>query len=155
MQFFLSNFTNKVDAKGRVSIPSDFRAVIASDPASRVYVGRSFTDRALDGYTHERITELAATIGTLRAYNKEKVSFARSILGEARAFGVDAEGRIVLPEAMRDFAGIKDQATFVGIGPSFQIWEPDAFHASQSECMAIAADNRDLLDGAPPAGSEA
>ena len=62
MQFFLCNFTNKVDAKGRVSIPADFRAVISSDAANRVYIGRSFTARALDGYTHDGINQLAATI---------------------------------------------------------------------------------------------
>lgn len=68
------------------------------------------------------------------------------LLGEARRLGYDKTGRIVLPEAFRDHAGLSNAATFVGLGNRFQIWQPAA-HDARKATMSERVKNTPLVMG--------
>jgi MraZ protein len=145
MDRFVSHFTNRLDAKGRVSIPASFRAVLARDGFEGLYVHPALGMRALDAGGHGLLAEIDAILGTLPPYSDEKDQLSTALLGVSEVLKVDPEGRVQLTESLKSFAGIGDQATFVGLGAKFQIWEPVAFEAHLQEARARVRDLRASL----------
>jgi len=134
---FLSKFVNKVDRKGRVSVPATFRAALAGQSFNGIIAFRSFKDAALDAGGIDRIEEMAARLDTLQQFSKEYDALA-SIFADAQQLPFDGEGRIMLPEELAAHAGITDSAAFVGLGRTFQIWEPAAHAQHQAEMRESA-----------------
>jgi MraZ protein len=129
---FLSTFTNKVDRKGRVSVPATFRAAVAGQSFAGIVAYRSFKLDALEGSDYARIAEMSARLETLEQFSEEYDNLA-SIFADAQQLPFDGEGRIVLPESLVEHAGITDLATFVGQGSTFQVWEPEKYKRHQAE----------------------
>lgn len=129
MDRFVSNFTNRLDAKGRVSIPAPFRAVMARDGFEGIYVHPSLDLAALDAGGNALLSDIDRLLETLSLYSDERDSLATALLGTSEVLKADGEGRVILTESLKTYAGIKDQVTFVGQGRKFQIWEPESFQA--------------------------
>jgi transcriptional regulator MraZ len=129
---FFSTFVNKVDRKGRVSVPATFRAALEGSSFPGVILFRSFRLAALDGSGIDRMEELSARIDALDEFSEDREALA-SIFADAQQLPFDGEGRIILPEALSAHAGITETAAFVGLGRTFQIWEPQSFEKHQQE----------------------
>lgn len=129
MDRFVSNFTNRLDAKGRVSIPAAFRAVLGRDGFEGIYVHPALDAPALDAGGNTLLREIEAFLASLPPYSDERDRLSTALFGTSEILKVDTEGRIVLTETVKAHAGIVDQVTFVGLGHKFQIWEPTAFRA--------------------------
>ncbi len=127
MELFLSTYVNKVDRKGRVSVPATFRAALAGQRFPGIVVFPSFKYRALDASGIDRMDELAARLETLDEFSEEHENLAALLFGASQPLPFDSEGRIVLPEKLAEHALISESAAFVGLGKSFQIWEPNRF----------------------------
>ena len=123
---FLSTQVNKVDRKGRVSVPATFRTTLAGQRFPGIVVFPSFRFPALDGSGEDRIEEMIARLDRLEQFSDEYENLS-SLFGEALRLPFDPEGRVTLPQELADYAGITEAAAFVGLGPSFQIWEPHRF----------------------------
>ena len=144
MTSFLSTFVNKVDRKGRVSVPAPFRASLSSDSYQGIIAYPSMTDTALDGFGRSMLEELnrRQLDKTMSDGDFEQAllggsdSLVDTIMGMAHELPFDGEGRVVLPASLTDAAQITDQATFVGRGTRFQIWSPDVFEIHQSAAVA-------------------
>jgi transcriptional regulator MraZ len=130
---FLSTFVNKVDRKGRVSVPASFRAALAGQSFPGIVAYRSFKNAALEGSGIDRLEEMSARLDALDQFSEESESLA-SIFADAQQLAFDSEGRIVLPQLLAEHAGITEAAAFVGLGRTFQIWEPEA-HKSHQEAL--------------------
>ena len=85
----------------------------------------------------DRMEELSARIDAFPEFSDERAAVA-SLLADAQPLAFDGEGRVILPEALCRHTGISELAAFVGLGPSFQIWEPQRFEAHR-EAMREAA----------------
>jgi transcriptional regulator MraZ len=132
---FLSTYVNKVDRKGRVSVPATFRAFLASQRFAGIVAIPSFKYPALDASGIDRIEEMSERIDRLAQYSEEQEVLS-SLFARAQELPFDTEGRIVLPPRLAEHAGITDSAAFVGLGSTFQIWEPRRFeehHRAQLE----------------------
>ena len=130
MKIFLSTFTNKVDKKGRVSVPAPFRNVVANSHFPGIVVYRSLNFPCIEGADASFIEQLSEQIyGDFSPFSDEQIAVATSVLGGANQLTFDPEGRVVLPPEVRADAGIGDHATFVGLGRKFQIWDADAYVA--------------------------
>ncbi|UEM02163.1 MraZ family transcriptional regulator [Skermanella mucosa] len=142
MAIFLSSFLNKVDKKGRVSVPASFRGVLAKDSpegvASSVIVFRSLQFSALEACSPEHMDRLAETLDQMDIPPEEKDLFQATIFAGSIQLGIDAEGRILIPQDMLDFAGITEQASFVANNKTFQIWEPAAHAARMEEARKLS-----------------
>lgn len=138
MDRFVSNFCNRLDAKGRVSIPAPFRAILVKDGFPGLYVHPSLDQQALDAGGNALLSEIDALLSTLSPYSEERDSLSTALLGVSEALKVDAEGRVVLTESLKVYAGIGDLVTFVGHGTKFQLWEPERFEAHLSAARAGA-----------------
>jgi MraZ protein len=129
---FLSTYVNKVDRKGRVSVPATFRASLADQRFAGIVAFPSYRYRAIDGNGIDRMEELSARIDALDEFSEDREALA-SIFADAQQLPFDGEGRIVLPEALSAHAGITENAAFVGLGRTFQIWEPQRFEKHQQD----------------------
>lgn len=129
MNRFVSNFTNRLDAKGRVSIPATFRTVLARDGFEGLYVHPALDAPALDAGGNALLGEIDALLSGLSPYSDEHDQLSTALFGTSEILKVDSEGRVVLTESVKHHAGIADQVTFVGLGQKFQIWEPGRFAA--------------------------
>ena len=132
MALFLSTFVNKVDKKGRVSVPAPFRTALVQQTFSGIIAFRSFKLPAIEGSGIDRMEEMSARIDALDEFSEDRDALS-SIFADAQQLAFDGEGRIVLPEALCAHAGITENAAFVGLGRTFQIWEPQRFEQHRDE----------------------
>ena len=152
MDRFLSNLSSRLDAKGRVSIPAPFRAILARDGFPGLYVHPSLDQEALDAGGEALLSEIDRLLGSLPLYSAERDSLSTALLGVSETLKIDPEGRVTLTESLKAYAGIADAVTFVGLGSKFQIWEPERFRA---HLAAARADARELKRRLARLGSEA
>ena len=145
MDRFVSHFTNRLDAKGRVSIPASFRAVLARDGFEGLYVHPSLDAEAVDCGGHALLKEIDELLATLSPYSEERDMFSTALLGTSEILKVDTEGRVVLTESVKTYAGISSEVTFVGQGHKFQIWEPSRFQSHLAEARSRVRDLRKQL----------
>ncbi|WP_207476864.1 division/cell wall cluster transcriptional repressor MraZ [Arenibaculum pallidiluteum] len=140
MAVFLSTFVNRIDRKGRVSVPAPFRQVLAEQTpggvASGVIVFRSTSANALEACSAKHMEDLAADLDLMDITDEEREDLELSIFGASQHLPIDPEGRIVLPDDLRDFAGIGEQVAFVGKRNTFQIWHPESFQERMAQAQA-------------------
>ena len=132
MALFASTFVNKIDRKGRVSVPASFRAALMGQPYAGIVAFRSLKFQALDAGGFDRLEEISQGLDGLPELSDERDALA-SMLSDAQQLPFDSEGRVILPQPLLAYAGIGDTAAFVGIGRSFQIWEPQCYQSHQEE----------------------
>lgn len=136
MALFLSTYTNKLDRKGRLSVPAPFRAALADQAFKGVVAFRSCKYPALDCFGMDRMESLGHSLDALDLFSDTQDDLAATIFADARPLAFDTEGRIILPEDLITHANLTEQAAFVGRGHTFQIWEPTAFAAWQTEARS-------------------
>ena len=151
MDRFLSNFTHRFDAKGRISIPASFRQVLAKDGFAGVYAYPSLDAPALDCGGNALIAEIDALLQTMPPYSQSRDAFATALLGMSEVLRLDAEGRVFFEGRLKTALGLGDEAVFVGQGHKFQIWEPTRFQAHLEQARARVRRLRAERDAlAPP-----
>ena len=124
---FLSNYENRLDKKGRVSVPSSFRAYLNSMGYNGFIIYPSFNHAALDGCAQDRIEKLSESIDSLGPFEDKRDYFATSVLSESVNLNFDSEGRVSIPDKLLKHAKIKSNIVFVGLGKVFQMWDPKIF----------------------------
>jgi len=124
MDLFVSTFVNKIDKKGRVSLPSIFRSALPKDHKNEIILLKSLRNRAIEGLSVLRVKEIASRINNLDFFSDEHDDFTTSIFSEMLPTNLDKEGRFLLPEKLKDFASIKNEVAFIGQGYFFQIVNP-------------------------------
>lgn len=145
MLLFLSTFTNKVDKKGRVSVPSQFRAALSASEFAGIIAYQSFVNDCVEACSMERIEQLSMSIDELDPYSDERDAFAMAIMGGSVQLSFDTEGRVLLPESLLEAATITDKAVFVGKGKTFEIWNADKFTEYSKQAMKLAKKERGIL----------
>jgi MraZ protein len=152
MDQFVSTFTNRIDTKGRVSVPASFRTVLAKDGLDGIYCYPSLDAPALDAGGRRLVDKINALVEDLAPYSDEKDQLATALFGTSEVLTIDQDGRTILPERLREHAGITTHITFVGLGEKFQMWEPKRFEAHLAGARQKVRDLRKLL-GAGRRGS--
>jgi len=133
MNRFVSTYTMRLDAKGRISIPASYRAVLARDGFEGLYCHPALDRPALDAGGNALMAEIEALIERYPPYSDEREEFSAALYGRSETLKFDSEGRIVLTETLKTHAEISDAVTCVGLGHKFQIWEPERFRAHLAE----------------------
>ena len=124
---FLSTYENKLDKKGRVSVPASFRSYLSNLGYNGVICYPSFNNQSIEAWPQDRIEKISNAIDALSPFEEKKDYFATSILSESINLQFDSEGRISLTPKLLKHAKIKNSMLFVGQGKTFQIWEPTLF----------------------------
>lgn len=127
MALFLSNITNKLDKKGRISVPSGFRAALKDEEFQGVVLFQSNSHQCLEGFAWSTMQEINNRLDHFDMFSDAQDDMATAIFGSAVQLPFDGEGRIILPAEMIAFAKLDEQAVFVGLGSKFQIWNVENF----------------------------
>lgn len=123
MALFVSNFTNKIDRKGRVSVPAPYRQILAAKGSETVVLYPHPKHPAIEGCGMDWLEDYAARIAQLPEYDEDRDAL-QVVFAQASPAALDGEGRVILPEHLVAHAGVGENATFVGAGMKFEIWEP-------------------------------
>jgi len=148
---FLSRFTNTLDVKGRVSVPADFRTAVAldgikyNDDFDGIIVWPSIDGKWLEGGGVALVRNHQAMLNNLKPHDRARIAFERAVFGESHRLSFDASGRVSLPKELSAFAGLDKQATFVGMGQRFEIWNPVAYDAKLKLVRKMAKETRPRL----------
>ncbi len=163
MDRFVSTFTNKIDAKGRVSVPASFRAVLERDgyggqleakSGAGIYCYPSLDAPALDAGGERLAQKIDRLLAGLPDYSDERDELSVALYGDVQVLAIDGDGRIVLPEPLRAHASIGAQVTFVGLGDKFQLWSPERFAERREAARAKVHQHRRLFAGGGREGGE-
>jgi MraZ protein len=141
MAVFLSSFVNKIDKKGRVSVPAPFRAALGTD-TSGIVVFRSLQYAALEGCSIAHLELLSQSLEKQDLSPDIYELIETTIFGSSVLLPFDGEGRITLPQNLMKGVGILGEVAFVGRRKTFQIWDPKklATHETAARTKARAKD---------------
>ena len=124
---FISTYENKLDKKGRVSVPASYRSHLSSLGYNGVICYPSFTNSSIEFCPQNRLQKIIDTIDTLNPFEENRDIFSTSILANSFQLNFDNEGRVTLADKLISHSGINEKVLFVGQGKTFQMWEPTAF----------------------------
>lgn len=142
MGLFLSTYINKLDKKGRVSIPAPFRNALQTESFHGVILYRSYKFQAVEGCTISRMQKLSDSVDNLGVFSDAQDDLASVIFADAHQVPIDSDGRITMPEALISHACIQDAIAFVGRGATFQIWSPELFETLQNQARKRIAEQK-------------
>ena len=126
-------------------MPASFRSYLSSMGYNGVICYPSFNNPSIEGCSQNRIEKLSKTIDTLNPFEDKRDYFATSILSESVSLQFDSEGRVSFPEKLLNHAKIKNNILFVGLGATFQIWQPKLFEKFKISAQKKAYENRSNL----------
>ncbi len=142
---FLSSYENKLDKKGRVSVPASYRSYLSNLGYNGLICYPSFNNYSIEAWPQDRIEKISNTIDSMNPFEEKRDFFATSILSESISLQFDGEGRISLTSKLLKHAKIKSSILFVGQGKTFQIWEPAIFEKFRASARKKANLNRSSL----------
>jgi MraZ protein len=141
---FTGEHTQKVDGKGRMSIPADFRRVLETgDPdwtpglSPRMYLlYGDHLKNELHGYTVDEFSAVIAQINAMPRGSAAKKKLSHLYIGQSIRLDVDKDGRTVMPIRQREKLGLKDgELYFRGVGDHFEIWKAETFTEEVSDSL--------------------
>ena len=142
---FLSTYENRLDKKGRVSVPATFRSYLSNLGYNGIICFPSFNHQCIESWPQDRIEMITSAIDNLNPFEEKKDYFATSILAESINLQFDGEGRISLTNKLIKHARIKNNMLFVGQGRTFQIWDPTVFEKFKANAKRKSNLNRNSL----------
>ena len=132
MRSFLSSHTFKVDRKGRISVPADYRVTLAELSSDGFLAFPSLTDAAIRACASSALDQITTQTDPTSVFAPTPLSHALISVPDIVRLSFDAEGRVMLPRELAEHAGITDSATFAGRLHYFEIWQPERFRAHQA-----------------------
>ncbi len=126
-------------------MPATFRTYLSSLGYNGFIAYPSFNHSSLEGCSQDRIEKLSDVIDNLNPFEEKRDYFATSILSESINLQFDSEGRVLFPEKLLKHAKIQKNILFVGLGKTFQIWEPKLFDKFKNFAKKNAFKNRSKL----------
>lgn len=145
MALFLSTFINKLDKKGRVSVPASFRLALTGQTFQGIVAFRSYKFPAIEGMGIDRMQRLSDSVDQLDLFSEAQDDLTATIFADSHMLAFDGDGRVMLPQALLEHAKIQDSVAYVGHGATFQIWNPQAFEAYQYEARKRVQDKQATL----------
>ncbi len=140
MPLLVGRYVNKIDRKGRVSVPKSFRDALSEQSSGFVgiYAYPLFKAAAVEACGETFMKQLADSIDDLDMFSDDQDDLASIVLESAHQLPFDPEGRVVLPADLLDHGALSGEAMFVGRGARFTIWNPATFAEHQGQAFARA-----------------
>ena len=152
MALFIDTFINRIDRKGRISVPASFRAALAGQVFQGIIAFPSFKFPAIHCAGMDWMEAQTDKVSRVDLFSDEHDDLTATLFADAKQLAFDGEGRIMLPENLTRHAAIDEAAAFVGRGRHFEIWQPAALEAHKTEARRRALEKRRTL---PTGGGEA
>jgi MraZ protein len=134
MDRFRGRFYHTIDAKGRVSIPSGYRAMLQSKSDQAPFVTNGVTDgsKCLWLYPYEGWERYENRLAGLPPDNIKMQKYVRFMVSGASPCPIDNQGRMLLPAYLREYASLQREVTFAGVGNRIEIWDKTLFEENNA-----------------------
>lgn len=139
---FLGEYQHSVDAKGRVVLPAKFR-----DRLENGLVVTKGQERCLYVFPLDRWEEEVRKVNQLPRTDRRSRNYARSFFGAASDQALDKQGRIQVPQALRDYAALEKDVVVVGVADRVEIWDTESWAANSTEADELYAGIEEALSG--------
>ena len=126
-------------------MPASYRSYLSNLGYNGVICYPSFNHQSIEAWPQDRIEKISNTIDSLNPFEEKRDYFATSILSESINLQFDTEGRVSITDKLLKHANIKSNILFVGLGKTFQIWEPTTFEKFKVNAKKKANLNRASL----------
>ena len=136
MDRFVSSATNRIDAKGRVSVPAHFRTIVQKRGYGELYAVRSLDTPSLDVGGPDLLDSYEKRIAQEDPFLQTADDMSLLYYADGAFLKLDQDGRITVNDFIREHTGITTDVAFVGKGKVFQMWEPERFRAYGAEVRA-------------------
>ncbi len=127
MAFFFGSHIKAIDAKGRVSMPKQFRDQFLRENEENMVIFRSKIFPSLEICGRHHLEQIFESLSDLPEFSKDRQILALGYFSDASEFTPDSQGRFVIPSKLLQVVGIKDEVVFAGVGSTFQAWEPKSY----------------------------
>ena len=124
---FIGRYLNKVDKKGRVSVPAGWRPSLISKDFSGIIAQSSLSEKAIDAYPRDYLELLQGKLD-LNDPLLEENEYESTVIFGGSVLSFDSEGRVVLSDSLRNEINLTSEALLVGMGRRFRIWNPKIFN---------------------------
>ena len=124
---FMGEYNHTIDAKGRLIVPAKFREILGDN-----FIVTKGLDGCLFVYPNDEWTRFEEKLKSLRLTNKNARQFTRFFLAGAAACEVDKQGRILLPQVLREFASLEKDVVLVGVASRIEIWSRERWDESMN-----------------------
>ncbi len=135
--------TISIDIKGRLSMPSKYRDAIMDSASGQIVITVDHTDRCLLIYAMDQWLKVEQTLMALPNMNRRVRNMQRLILGHAAELELDVQGRVLLPQPLREYAGLDKRAVLVGQANKFELWDADLWQQARDAWLQEAQDDDD------------
>lgn len=125
---YMGEYIHSVDEKGRVIMPLKFREQLSQT----FYITKSI-DRCLFVYDEEEWKLMYEKMRSLKLTSEKARRFTRNMFGPARELTVDKQGRIIIPQNLREYAGIDKEVVITGVATKIEIWSKEVFDDNRKE----------------------
>jgi len=136
MDRFLSSAINRIDSKGRVSVPAHFRSVVQKRGFADLYALRALDVPAMDVGGPDLLDRYEQRIALEDPFLQTADDMSFFVHGDGSFLKLDQDGRITMTDFIREHTGITTEVAFVGRGRFFQMWEPERLRAHGAEVRA-------------------
>jgi len=143
---FLGRFDHTIDAKGRISVPAQFRDALLGDLRLVLAPYTVYGNRCLDVYPHVEWQKLLERFSTLPQFSAKAVKFQIGYLARAHPCEIDGPGRILLPPLLRQHAGLKKDVVFLGTHAKFRLMDRESWVKVEGEHDAEAAEETAIYE---------
>ncbi len=126
MSSFKGSYMYAVDDKGRVSLPAKLKKYVSPEANETFVITRGF-EKCLFVYPVDEWNKLEATLRNLSNYDPEHRLFIRSMLELASESTLDGQSRLSIPQELREYASIKDEARIIGTLDKIELWNPQIY----------------------------
>ena len=152
VELFLSTYVNKVDRKGRVSVPATFRSTLAANRQPNLVIAfPSVRLPAVECTGSDRMLEMQERIETLEQFSEDYENLTQ-IFADSHPLTIDGEGRVILPDWLKEHAQIAGEVEFVGRGAMFELWDTARYKENRA---AVRERSRRQGTTLPPRGPAA
>jgi MraZ protein len=137
VQPFISTVAGSLDSKGRVCIPATYRHLLSAQNTQGVYICPSFIDPAIEAFGQAVLDGINQRLANQDPFFSASFDDeATALIARTQQLPVDENGRIRIPDALIEHAGLKDRIVFVGKAQKFQIWDADRYAPVEAEALA-------------------
>jgi len=137
---FLGEYTHSIDQKKRLAIPSKFRT-----EAGNIVVVTRGLDHCLFVFPHREWQLLAEKLGALPLGQSDARGFSRLMLAGAMEVSVDKLGRIIIPDYLKEYAGLKKQVVVAGLFNRMEIWDSNTWEEYKAKSEKDAGNMAERL----------
>ena len=134
-----------IDAKGRMAIPSRYREPLSERYDAKLVVTIDTDDSCLLLYPLKEWELIEQKIQALPSFNKAARRIQRLLIGHASDVELDKNGRILIPQLLRQYASLDKKMIFLGQGKKFELWDETTWNKSRDEWLSMDNDNGDAL----------